>query len=137
MFQHQCQSAYASRLFSVVRVRRKQAVERDEEAFAAGCKSARSAIAAGRRLYRWTGHAGPWGHWLVIQLARRFGVEVNDGFGICCVTASGVSFNDGYNSVLVAEIDRCHGGGAFQSLLTESRAQSEESLWDAKALWLK
>jgi hypothetical protein len=73
----------------------------------------------------------------VIQLEERCGAGVDGGFGICCVTAASVSFKDGYNSVLTAEIDRRHGAGAFQSLLEESRRQSEESLWDAKQLWLK
>ena len=66
----------------------------------------------------------------------RFGVGVDTGFWICCVTESSVSFNDGYNSVLITEIDRCHGSGAFQAVLSQSRTQSEESLWDAKQSWL-
>lgn len=111
-------------------------MERDEAAFAAGCEAARTDIAAGCLVYRWSGHAGHWGHWIVTQLAKRFGVGVDDGFGICFVTDSTASFNDGYNGVLIAEIDRRHGNGAFQKLLTESRAQSEESLWDAKQSWL-
>src|SRR5262245_38864984 len=110
---------------------------RDEAAFAAGCEAARTDIAAGRLLYRWSGHAGHWGHWIVTQLEQRFGVEVDDGFGICFVTESSRSYKDGYNSVLIAEIDRRHGSGAFQAVLTESRAQSEESLWDAKQSWLE
>jgi hypothetical protein len=112
-------------------------VERDEAAFAAGCEAARTDIASGRLVYRWSGHAGHWGHWIVTQLEQRFGVEVDDGFGICCVTESSVSFNEGYNSVLIAEIDRRHGSGAFQAVVTESRTQSEESLWDAKQSWLE
>jgi hypothetical protein len=70
-----------------------------------------------------------------MQLANRFGVEV-EGLGICLLTTASVSFNDGYNSVLVHEIDRRHGSGAFQSILTQSREQSEETLWDAKQAWL-
>jgi hypothetical protein len=111
-------------------------MELNEAAFAAGCEAARTDIAAGRLVYRWTGHAGHWGHWIVTQLAKQFGVGVDDGFGICFVTGFSVSFNDGYNGVLIAEIDRRHGNGAFQTLLTESRAQSEENLWDAKQSWL-
>ena len=112
-------------------------MEHDDVAFAAGCEAARSDIAAGRLIYRWNGHAGHWGHWIVTQLAERLGVDVDDGFGICLVTASSVSFNDGYNSVLATEIDRRYGAGVFQSLLDESRRQSEESLWNAKQSWLK
>lgn len=111
-------------------------MEHDEAAFAAGCEAARTDIAAGRLVYRWSGHAGHWGHWIVTQLEQRFGVGVDDGFGICLVTESSVSFNDGYNSVLMAEIDRRHGTGAFQAVLTESTAQSEGILWDAKQSWL-
>jgi hypothetical protein len=112
-------------------------MERDDAAFAAGCEAARADIAAGCLVYRWSGHAGHWGHWIVTQLEKRFGVGVDDGFGICLVTHSNVSFKDGYNNVLIAEIDRRHGNGAFQTLLTESRAQSEESLGDAKQSWLE
>jgi hypothetical protein len=112
-------------------------VERDDAAFAAGSDAARSDIAAGRLVYRWGGHSGHWGHWIVTQLAERFGVSVNDSFGVCFVTAASMSFDDGYNSVLAAEIDRRHGSGAFQSIFTESRQQSEESLWAAKQSWLE
>jgi len=112
-------------------------MERDEPAFAAGCEAARADIAANRLIYRWSGHAGHWGHWIVAQLAERFSVEGDDGFGICFVIASSDSFNDGYNSVLIAEIDRRHGSGAFQTLLSESRTQPEETLWDAKQSWLE
>jgi hypothetical protein len=113
------------------------AVEQDEAAFAAGSEAARNDIAVGRLIYRWSGHAGHWGHWIVTQLAERFGVGVDDGFGICFVTASSVSFADGYNSELIAELDRRHGNGTFQSLLTEAKAQSEESLGDGRRLWLQ
>ncbi|MBM4069739.1 MAG: hypothetical protein FJ271_12425 [Planctomycetes bacterium] len=109
--------------------------DRDETAFLAGCEAARADIAIGRLIYRWTGHAGHWGHGIVTQLAHRFGVEVNEGFGICFVDTSSRSFDEGYNNVLVAEIERRHGSGAFESLLKESRSQSEESLWDAKQAW--
>lgn len=108
----------------------------DETAFALGCEAARADIAAGRLVYRWSGHAGHWGHWIVTQLAERFGVGV-EGFGICFVTASSVSFNDGYNSVLVAEIDRRHGSAAFQSVIAEAKAQSEVNLGDARQAWLE
>ncbi len=111
-------------------------MELDEAAFAAGCEAARADIAAGRLVYRWSGHAGHWGHWIVTQLAERFGVGVSDGFGVCFVTVSKLSFDDGYNSVLVAEIDRRNGSSAFESLLAEARQQSEEALWAAKQLWL-
>lgn len=112
-------------------------MERDEAAFAAGCEAARSDIASGRLVYRWSGHTGHWGHWIVTQLDKRFGVGVDDGFGICFVTAASVSFNDGYNSILIAEIDQRHGSGAFQALLSESRGQSEERLWEAKQAWMQ
>src|SRR5262245_47677092 len=113
-----------------------QAVERDDNAFQEGIVAAQADVAAGRLIYRWTGHSGHWGHWVALQLAERFGVVV-EGLGICLVTAASVSFNDGYNSVQVHEIERRHGPDAFQSLLTESRNQSEESLWDAKQLWME
>jgi len=112
-------------------------MERDEAAFAAGCEAARADIAAGRLVYRWSGHTGHWGHWIVTQLEERFGVGVSDGFGVCCVTAPKLSFDDGYNSVLVAQINRRHGSGAFESLFTEARQRSEETLWAAKQLWLQ
>jgi hypothetical protein len=111
-------------------------MERDEAAFAAGCDAARADVAAGRLVYRWSGHAGHWGHYIATQLSERFGVGV-ESFGICFVTASGVSFNDGYNSVLVAEIDRRYGSGAFQSVIAEAKAQSEVSLADARQSWLE
>ena len=111
-------------------------MERDVAAFITGCEAARVEIAAGTLVYRWSGHAGHWGHWVVAQLEERFGVGVDAGFGVCFVDAAKLSFNDGYNSVLVMEIDRRHGSGAFQSVIADSRAQSEESLWDARQLWL-
>jgi hypothetical protein len=111
-------------------------VERNEAAFASGSDAARADIAAGRLVYRWGGHSGHWGHWIVTQLAERFGVGVSDRFGVCFVTASSMSFDDGYNAVLAAEIDRRHGSGAFESVFIESRQQSEEALWAAKQSWL-
>ena len=57
-------------------------MERDEAAFSAGCEAARADIAADRLVFRWGGHAGHWGHWIVTQLAERFGVNVNDRFGV-------------------------------------------------------
>jgi hypothetical protein len=112
-------------------------VERDEAAYAAGVEAAKADIAAGRLVYRWSGHAGHWGHWIVSQLAERFGVAVSDGFGVCIVTASSRSFDDGYNAVLVAKINGRHGNGTFEALLAESRQQSEEVLWAAKEAWLE
>ena len=111
-------------------------MERDESAFVAGCDAARADVQAGRLIYRWSGHAGHWGHWIVNQLSQRFGVAVAE-FGVCFVTDSKLSFNDGYNSVVIAEIDRRHGAGAFQSVMTEAKAQSEESLRDARQSWLE
>jgi hypothetical protein len=111
-------------------------VQRDDTAFAAGCEAVRADIAASRRVYRWHGHAGHWGHWIVTQLAERFGVGVSDGFGVCFLTESSLSFDEGYNAVLATEIDRRHGSGAFESVFAESRQQSEEALWAAKQSWL-
>lgn len=111
-------------------------MQRDDAAFAAGCEAAQADIAAGRLVYHWGGHAGHWGHWIVTQLAERFGVGVSDGFGVCFVTASSMSFDDGYNAVLAAEIDGRHGRGAFESVFAESRQQSEEALWAARQSWL-
>jgi len=111
-------------------------VERNEAAYAAGVEAAKADTAAGRLVYRWGGHAGHWGHWIVTQLAERFGVGVSDGFGVCLVTKSSLSVDDGYNAVLVAEINKRHGNGAFEALLAESRQQSEEALWAAKQAWL-
>ena len=113
------------------------AMERDEAAFTAGCEAARADIRLGRLVYRWSGHAGHWGHWVVAQLAARFGVAVDDGFAVCFVTTASVSFNEGYNSVLAAEIDRRHGSGSLDSVFAESRNQSEESLGEARRSWLK
>jgi hypothetical protein len=112
-------------------------VERDEAAFAAGCEAARADIAAGRLVYRWGGHTGHWGHWIVTQLEERFGVGVSDGFGVCFVTTAGMSFDDGYNGVLAAEVDRRFGGGALRAVFAESKKQTEEALWDAKQAWLE
>jgi hypothetical protein len=112
-------------------------LERDDAAFAAGREAARADVAAGRFIYRWSGHAGHWGHYIVTQLRERFGVNVDDGFGICMVTASRVSFNDGYNGVLAAEIDSRFGSGAFESVFVEARSQSEERLADARHAWLE
>jgi len=111
-------------------------VERDEAAYAAGVQAAKADIAAGRLVYRWGGHAGHWGHWIVTQFAERFGVGVSDGFGICFVSRSGRSFDDGYNAVLIAEVNRRHGAGTFEAVLAESRQQSEDALWAAKQAWL-
>ncbi|MHB1426967.1 MAG: hypothetical protein ACYC3I_27750 [Gemmataceae bacterium] len=111
-------------------------MQRDEMAFAAGGEAAHADIAAGHLVYRWSGHAGHWGHWIVVQLAERFGVGVSDGFGVCFVTASGLSFDDGYNNALAAEINRCYGAGAFEVVFAESRSQSEETLGAARQSWL-
>jgi hypothetical protein len=121
---------HAGRVGGLIPVRqgREPAVERDEAAFAAGCDAARADIAANRLVYRWSGHTGHRGHWIVTQLAERFGVGVSDGFGVCFVTASSLAFDDGYNRVLVAEINRRYGSGAFEALLAEARQQSEEAL---------
>jgi hypothetical protein len=91
-------------------------MERDDAAFAAGLKAERADIAAERLVYRWTGHAGHWGHYIVTQLRERFGVSVDEGFGICRVNGFKLSFNDGYNEVLSSEIDRRFGDGAFESV---------------------
>ena len=111
-------------------------MDRDEAAFAAGRDQARIDIAAGRLVYRWGGHAGHWGHWIVAQLAARFGVGINEGFGICFVTKASMSFDDGYNEVLASEMDRRYGEGAFEAVFAESRQQSEEALWAAKQQWI-
>jgi hypothetical protein len=112
-------------------------VERDEEAFAAGCEAARADIASGRLVYRWGGHTGHWGHWIATQLAERFGANVGEGFGVCFVTTAGMSFDDGYNGVVEAEIDRRHGSGALNAVFTEAKTQTEEALWEAKQAWLE
>jgi hypothetical protein len=112
------------------------AMDRDDAAFAAGCEAARADVLAGRLVYRWSGHAGHWGHWIATQLAERYGVGM-DGLGICFVTASSVSFNDGYNSILAAEIGRRHGSGAFHSVFVKAKSQSEETLGDARRSWLE
>jgi hypothetical protein len=106
-------------------------------AYANGVESAKADIAAGRFMYRWHGHAGHWGHWIVNELENRFGVGVNEGFGVCLVTDAQVSFDDGYNTILAAEINRRHGSGAFEAVIAESRQQSEEALWDARLAWLE
>jgi hypothetical protein len=72
----------------------------------------------------------------VTQLAERFGVLVGDGFGICLIDATSLSFDDGYNSVLATEVDRRYGDGAFAAVFAEARRQSEEALGDAKQSWL-
>ena len=112
-------------------------MEWDDAAYAAGCEAARADVAAGRLIYRWTGHAGHWGHWIVTELRERFGMTVDDGFGVCFVTGFKISFNDGYNEVMSAEIDRRFGDGAFQSVFVEARSQSEERLGDARHAWLE
>ena len=103
-------------------------MERDEAAYTAGVAAAKADIATGHLVYRWVGHAGHWGHWIVVQLADRFGVGVSDRFGVCFVTASSMSFDDGYNSVLAAEIDRRHGigGGWRQRAKTPNRLMSSK-----------
>src|SRR5436305_556727 len=115
---------------------RNSVVQRDEAAFAAGGEAARADIAASRLVYRWGGHAGHWGHWIVVQLAERFGFGVSEGFGVCLVDTCSMSFDNGYNGVLAAEIDRRHGRGAFEAVFAESRQQSEETLWAAKQSWM-
>jgi hypothetical protein len=77
-----------------------------------------------------------WGHWIVTELQKRFGVGVNDGFGVCMVTRSEVSFAEGYNASLRAEINHRYGEGAFEAVFAEARRQSEETLGDAKQAWL-
>lgn len=107
----------------------------DLAAFAAGEEAARTDVGACRLVYRWAGHSGRWGHWIVGQLAERFGVGIGEGFGVCFVSADCMSYNMGYNAVLAAEINRRHGAGAFEAVFAESRHQSEEVLWAAKQAW--
>jgi len=108
----------------------------DNAAHAKGVEAAKADIAAGRLQYRWHGHSGHWGHWVVSELEKRFGVGVNDRFGVCFVTQSQIAFDDAYNATLAAEINRRHGEGAFEAVFSESRKQSEEALGDAKQAWL-
>ena len=110
-------------------------MELDKAAFAEGAEAAKADIAADRWVYRWGGHAGHWGHWIVGQLAERFGVGVSDGFGVCFTSARAVSFDMGYNAVLSAEVNQRHGAGAFEAVFAESRQQSEEALWATKQAW--
>jgi hypothetical protein len=98
-------------------------LETDSAAYAKGIEAAKADIAADRLQYRWHGHSGHWGHWIVSELEKRFGVGVNDGFGNCFVTESQVSFDDGYNATLAAEINPRHGEGAFGAVFAESRNQ--------------
>lgn len=110
-------------------------MERDENAFAAGAAAARADIAAGRLVYRWYGHSAHFGHWIVAQLEERFGVSVNEGFGVCLVNNLSISFDDGYNGVLSTEIDRRYGRGEFEAVIKQAREQTEEALWEAKEAW--
>lgn len=111
-------------------------METDSAAYAKGMEAADADIAAGILRYRWHGHSGHWGHWIVNELEKRFGISVNEGFGICFVTESQVWFDDGYNATLATEIDRLHGEGAFEDVFKESRQQSEMALGDARRAWL-
>ncbi|MEZ0265875.1 MAG: hypothetical protein ACAI43_14185 [Phycisphaerae bacterium] len=111
-------------------------MEHDSLAYATGVAAAKSDVSAGRFQYRWSGHAGHWGHWIVGELEKRFGVGVNDKFGVCFVSESQISFDEGYNATLAGEINRRHGDGAFEAVFAESRRQSEEALGDAKEAWL-
>src|SRR5688572_5473648 len=117
--------------------RRESLMETERAAYDKGVEAAKADIAAGRLQYRWLGHSGHWGHWIVSELEKRFGISVNDGFGVCFVTESQISFDDGYNATLAAEINRRHGEGAFEAVFSESRKQSEEALGDAKRAWLE
>jgi hypothetical protein len=111
-------------------------VEIDSADHARGVVAAKADILAGRLQYRWHGHAGHGGHWVVNELEKRFGVGVTDGFGICLVNESQASFDEGYNATLAAEVNRRHGEGAFEEVFAESRRQSEEALGDARQAWL-
>jgi hypothetical protein len=115
--------------------RRECLLKTETDAYAKGIEAAKADIASERLQYRWYGHSGHWGHWIVSELQKRFGVGVNDGFGVCLVTGSQVSFDDGYNATLAAEINRRHGAGAFEAVFDESRMQSEEALGDARRAW--
>ena len=121
---------------SYVMPRQEGVLEIDGAAYAEGVQAAKADIGAGRLQYRSHGHSGHWGHWIVSALEKRFGVGVNDGFGVCFVSKSQVSFDRGYNATLAAEINRRHGEGAFEAVFAESRQQSEEALGDAKRAWL-
>jgi hypothetical protein len=116
--------------------RRESLVETDKAAHEEGVESAKADIAAGRPQYRWHGHSGHWGHWIVSELEKRFGVGVNDRFGVCFVTESQISFDVGYNAALAAEINRRHGEGVFEAVFADARKQSEEALGSAKRAWL-
>src|SRR4051812_44369084 len=93
-------------------------LETDSSAHSKGMEAAKADIAAGRLQYRWHGHSGHWGHWIVGELEKRFRVGVNDGFGVCFVPASQISFDDGYNAMLATEINRRHGPGAFEAVFS-------------------
>jgi hypothetical protein len=116
--------------------RRERTLKTDPSAYSKGIEAAKADIEAGQLQYRWNGHSGHRGHWIVTELEKRFGVGVNDGFGVCFVTGHQISFDDGYNATLAAEINRRHGHGAFDAVFAEARQQSEEALGDAKRTWL-
>lgn len=111
-------------------------LELDKTAYDAGQSQARSDIAAGRLVYRWSVNAGHWGYWIVTQLAEQYGVEVSEGFGVCFVDSVNNSFNQGYNKALGSELAKRFGPAAIERIFAESREQSEEDLYSAKRRWL-
>jgi hypothetical protein len=111
-------------------------MEPDAQAFEQGCEAAWSDLQAGRLIYRWTGHAGPWGHEFFALVFERFGMSV-EGFGVCFTTPSASAFNEGYNQVVIREIDRRHGPGAFQAVIADAKKQAEGRHSELRAEWLE
>ena len=112
-------------------------MEADEAAYAAGVEAAKANVAARRMVYRWAGHAGPWGHWIVDPARRAVRRRRQRRLrGLLCHQFS-LSFDERDNAVLAAEIDRRHGSGAFEAVFAESRQQTDEALWAAKQAWLE
>jgi hypothetical protein len=108
----------------------------DRDAYAKGVEAAKADVAAGRLQYRWHGHSGHWVTGSSTNLRSALRSELTTAFGICFVSESQISFDDGYNATLACEINRRHGDGAFEAVFAESRKQSEEALRDAKRAWL-
>lgn len=103
----------------------------------AGQERALADLAAGRLEYQWLGSAGPVGHWIALELQRRFGVAMGPGFGVCFVDDDKRQFAADYNAAVKAELERRHGAGVLERLFEEARCASDLERHDARQKWLE
>ena len=96
----------------------------DPDAFAKGRAQATEDLSAGKLIIRRHGNPGPWGDDYVKLMKDRLRCDVEDSAG-CIVDQTIVSFDEGYNEVMLAEIERHRGAKAHASTLEEAKRSAQ------------